>query len=56
VTIPGQTPVVDLRSAALADAKPGDKIMVIGSEGPEGGMVATVVVLGASPVVGFGGM
>jgi len=55
VTIPGQTRVADLRAASLSDAKVGDKIMLIGSEGKEGGMVAKMVVIGAPPPLGFGG-
>jgi hypothetical protein len=55
VTIPGQVPVVDLRPATLAEVKPGDKILLVGAEGKEGGMVAKTLVLGASPIVGFGG-
>jgi hypothetical protein len=55
VTIPGQVPVVDLRPATLAEVKPGEKILLVGAEGKEGGMVARTVVLGASSIVGFGG-
>jgi hypothetical protein len=55
VTIPGQVPVVDLRPVTLAELKPGDKILLVGAEGKEGGMVAKTLVLGASPIVGFGG-
>jgi hypothetical protein len=55
VTIPGQVPVVDLRPVTLAELKPGDKILLVGAEGKEGGMVVKTLVLGASPIVGFGG-
>ncbi len=55
VTIPGQVPVVELRPVTLAELKPGDKILLVGAEGKEGGMVAKTLVLGASPIVGFGG-
>jgi len=54
VVIPGQTPVVDLRPLTLAEIKPGDKLMLIGSESKDGGMVTTTLVVGASPIVGFG--
>jgi hypothetical protein len=55
VTIPGQVPVVELRPVTLAELKPGDRILLVGAEGKEGGMVAKTLVLGASPIVGFGG-
>jgi hypothetical protein len=55
VTVPGQVPIVELRPATLSEVKPGDKILLVGAEGKEGGMVAQTVVLGASPIVGFGG-
>ena len=32
----------------------GDKIMIIGTEGKDGGLSATMLIIGASPVVGFG--
>lgn len=54
VTISGQTPLVNLRPALATEIKPGDKLMIIGTEGKEGGMVASVIVLGASSIVGFG--
>lgn len=54
VTVPGQTPIADLHPAKLSDIKAGDKVMVIGTEGKDGGMEATVLVIGASPIVGFG--
>jgi hypothetical protein len=47
--------LVELQPVTLAEVKPGDKILLIGSEGKEGGMVAKTVILGASPIVGFGG-
>jgi hypothetical protein len=54
VTIPGQTPVVSLKPIPFADLKPGEKAMLLGSEGQEGGLTATTLVLDASPIVGFG--
>ena len=54
VTVPGQTPIADLHTAKPSDIKAGDKVMVIGTEGKDGGLEATVLVIGASPIVGFG--
>jgi len=54
VTVPGQTPIVDLLPASQGDIRVGEKIMVIGTEGKEGAMVAATIILGASPIAGFG--
>jgi hypothetical protein len=54
VTIPGQTPIVDLRPVTLSEIKPGDKLMVDGAEGKTGSMVVKLLILGASPIVGLG--
>jgi hypothetical protein len=53
VTIPGQVPVVDLQTISLGELKPGEKIMLIGGDGPDGGMRTKTVVLAASPILGF---
>lgn len=53
ITIPGQTPLVNLKPALASEIKSGAKLMVIGTEGKEGGMVASVLVLDASSIVGF---
>ncbi len=53
-TIPGQTPIVDLRTITPADIKPGDKLMVSGAEDKAGGLVIKLLMLGASPIVGLG--
>ena len=55
VAIPGQTPYVDLKAATLGDIKPTDKVVLIGKEGKDGGLVVSKIVIGASPIVGFGG-
>lgn len=54
IVLPGQTPYVDLRPAMAADLKPGAKIVAI-TEGGGGGATATRILIGASPIAGFGG-
>jgi hypothetical protein len=54
VTIPGQVPVVDLQTISLGELKAGEKIMLIGGDGPDGGMRTKTLVLAASPILGFG--
>jgi hypothetical protein len=53
IVVPGQVPLVDLHPAARADIHIGDKIMVTGPE-KEGALQAETLLLGASPIVGFG--
>ena len=49
------SPVALLRPISVDQVKPGDKVMLIGSTGLAGGMLARTLVIGASPIVGFGG-
>ena len=54
ITVPGQTPVSDLRPFILSHLKPGDKVMVIGSMKPNGGLQAVDLIKDAPPVIGAG--
>lgn len=55
VVVPGQTPYVDLKPTSLSDANPGERIMLFGKEGRDGGLSASIILFGAGPITGFGG-
>jgi len=45
--------VVDLTPISRADVRPGERIIATGTEGKDGGMDATTLIVGGSPIVGF---